>query len=241
MTLPTPPYAHAYLITGEKRLELAQTLAAALVCAQPHPPCRTCRDCRKAAQRIHPDVVWLDEAGAGMKAEAVRAMRSDAYILPNEANRKVYVLCHGELLNQTGQNILLKLIEEGPDYAAFLFLTPNPELLLPTVRSRCETLRAPGAEELARTEEGARLASWILSDASEGEILPLLVSLEKRERREIGQLLDETAARLTAAARTRPEVLPLLDRLGPVRAACEFNIGAGHLAGWIASVLGPRQ
>ena len=29
-----------------------------------------------------------------------------------------------------------------------------------------------------------------------------------------------------------------LDRLEPVRAACQFNISPGHLAGWIASVLG---
>ena len=101
----------------------------------------------------------LTERLSRLKAEAVRALRSDAFIRPNEAERKVYILCHSELLNQTGQNILLKLIEEGPAYAAFLFLTPNPEMLLPTIRSRCETLRAPGEEEQAAAGDGARLAA----------------------------------------------------------------------------------
>ena len=141
--------SHAYLLTGRDRADLATTLAAALVCTGPEPPCGQCPACRKAAQGIHPDILRLDPDGEGMKAEAVRDLRADAYIRPNEAERKVYILCNSQLLNQTGQNILLKLIEEGPPYAAFLFLTPNPELLLPTIRSRCETLRARGEE--ART------------------------------------------------------------------------------------------
>lgn len=229
--------AHAYLITGQDRAELADALAAALVCTGARPPCGACPACRKAAQGIHPDIFRLDPDGEGRKADEIRALRADAYIRPNEAERKVYILCHSELLNQTGQNILLKLIEEGPAYAAFLFLTPNPELLLPTIRSRCETLRAMGEEEQAATEDGETLAGYILSGASPAESLPFLVSLEKRERGEIAALLEETAARLTAAAREKPEVLAVLDRLAPIRAACEFNISAGHLAGWIASAL----
>ena len=136
-------------------------------------------------------------------------------------------------MNQTGQNILLKLIEEGPAYAVFLFLTPNPELLLATIRSRCEVLRALGEEEQTATEDGERLAGYILAGIPLAETLPFLVSLEKKERGEIAGLLDETVSRLTAAAKEHPE----LDRLTPIRAACEFNISAGHLAGWIASVL----
>ena len=229
--------AHAYLLTGRDRRELADTLAAALVCTGDAPPCMACTACRKATQNIHPDVVRLDPDGEGLKAEAVRDLRADAYIRPNEAQRKVYILCHSELLNPTGQNILLKLIEEGPAYAAFLFLTPNPELLLPTIRSRCETLRAPGEEEQAATEDGKILAEYILTGAAPAETLPFLVALEKRDRGEIAALLAETAARLTEAAKEDPSVLAVLDRLDPIRAACEFNISAGHLAGWIASVL----
>lgn len=229
--------SHAYLITGADREDLAGILAAAYVCTGERPPCGQCSGCRKAAQRIHPDVTWADPEGEGLKAEAVRALRSDAYILPNEAPAKVYILAHSELLNPTGQNILLKLIEEGPDYARFLFLTPNPEQLLPTVRSRCETLRASGEEARTATEDGEKLAALILTGAPPAETLPFLLTLEKRKREEIAALLDETAARLAKEIPSRPDLVPLLDELEPIRTACQYNISAGHLTGWIASIL----
>jgi len=229
--------SHAYLVVGENRRDLANTLAAAWVCTGDEPPCGQCAGCRKASLGIHPDIIRADAEGEGLKAEAVRALRSDAYIRPNEAPKKVYILEHGELLNQTGQNILLKLIEEGPSYACFLFLSPNPELLLSTIRSRCETLRAEGEETTAASEEGEKLASLILSGAGPEETLPFLISLEKKDREEISLLLEEAHGRLVQALPQRPELMKVIDRLTPIRAACEFNISSGHLTGWIASAL----
>ncbi|MGM9577786.1 MAG: hypothetical protein ACI3VS_00240 [Evtepia sp.] len=229
--------SHAYLVVGENRRTLADTLAAAWVCTGTEPPCGRCAGCRKAAQGIHPDILRADPEGEGLKAEAVRTLRSDAYIRPNEAPKKVYILEHGELLNQTGQNILLKLIEEGPAYACFLFLAPNPEMVLPTIRSRCETLRAPGPETEQASAEGEQLAELILSGAGPEETLPFLISLEKKDREAIALLLEETRTRLVRTLPQRPELLAVLEKLSPIRAACEFNISAGHLAGWIASVL----
>lgn len=229
--------SHAFLVTGEKRRELADTIAAAWVCTGEAPPCLACSGCRKAAQKIHPDIIRADPEGEGLKAEAVRALRSDAFIRPNEAPKKVYILEHSELLNQTGQNILLKLIEEGPSYACFLFLTPSPELLLTTIRSRCETLWAPGEEEAAHTEDGETLAALILAGAAPEESLPFLIALEKKERDEIARILETARSRLVEALPRRPDLMKTIDRLSPIQKACQFNISAGHLAGWIASAL----
>ena len=229
--------SHAYLVVGEARRSLADTLAAAWVCTGDAPPCGHCAGCRKAARGIHPDILRADPEGEGLKADAVRALRADAFIRPNEAPKKVYLLEHAELLNPTGQNILLKLIEEGPPYACFLFLSPNPELLLPTIRSRCETVWAGGEAARQLHEDGETLAELFLNGGDPDEALPFLVSLEKRDREDIALLLDSCAARLTRALPQRPDLLPALDRLSPIRAACEFNISPGHLAGWIASAL----
>lgn len=233
--------AHAYLVAGPGRRELADTLAAAWVCTGPTPPCGVCSGCRKAAQGIHPDILRADPQGDGLKAEAVRALRADAYIRPNEAPKKVYLLEHSELLGLSGQNILLKLIEEGPAYACFLFLTPQPEALLPTIRSRCETLWAPGPEEERAAAEvqdqGRELARLILTGADPLERLPFLIALEKREREEIQGILETAAAQLIAQLPQRPDLLPVLDRLAPIRAACGYNISPGHLSGWIAAAL----
>lgn len=230
--------SHAYLIVGEERRSLADTLAAALVCTGDGPPCGECAGCRKARKGIHPDIFRADPEGEGLKAEGVRALRSDAFIRPNEAPKKVYLLEHAELLNPTGQNILLKLIEEGPPYACFLFLSPNPEMLLPTIRSRCETLWAAGEEdETQADEEGETLAALLLNGGDGEAALPFLVSLEKKDRESIALLLDSCTARLIRTLPQRPDLLPVLDRLAPIRAACAFNISPGHLAGWIASAL----
>ena len=117
--------SHAYLVVGENRRPLAEALAAAWVCTGETPPCGHCPGCRKAGLGIHPDIIRADPEGEGLKAEEVRALRSDAYIRPNEAPKKVYLLEHSELLNPTGQNILLKLIEGGPPTPASSFSPPS--------------------------------------------------------------------------------------------------------------------
>lgn len=58
------------------------------------------------------------------------------------------------------QNVLLKLVEEGPGYAAFLFCAENPGVLLPTVRSRCVELavRPMGEENIQLLPQGPDIA-----------------------------------------------------------------------------------
>ena len=89
---------------------------------------------------IHPDINVIGDDGGDISVARVRALRSDAYIRPNEAGRKVYILENAHTMNASAQNAMLKLLEEGPPYAAFLLLTDNAAALLRTVRSRCETL-----------------------------------------------------------------------------------------------------
>ena len=137
--------SHAYLITGPAgsgKRTLAGLLAAAMVCSAPDGrPCGGCPACRKAAGGIHPDIVTVaGEDGKALTVAQVRRMRADAYIRPNEAERKVYILPDAQRMNASAQNAMLKLLEEGPPYAAFLLLAEAAGELLPTVRSRCEVL-----------------------------------------------------------------------------------------------------
>ncbi|MEG2097277.1 MAG: DNA polymerase III subunit delta [Pseudoflavonifractor sp.] len=140
--------SHAYILAGPAgsgRHTLAGILAAGLLCAAPDPalrPCGTCPACRKALAGIHPDCMktGILEEKREILVGQIRTLRSDAYIRPNEAQRKVYLIENAETMKDSAQNAMLKLLEEGPSYAAFLLLTDNAGGLLETVRSRCETL-----------------------------------------------------------------------------------------------------
>lgn len=233
-------FPNAVLLTGEKREEFSKELAVAYLCGSLHPPCHGCSHCRKVEAGIHPDLIRADTADA-VKVDPIRALRTDAYIRPNEAARKVYLLAAAEQMNANAQNAMLKLLEEGPEYACFFFLASNPERLLPTLRSRCETIRCEGELEETMEQEAQRSEFVTLLLQEGGEKMPLLtfcVSLEKKSRDELSLFLDRSIEQLAAHVRQNPVGLtPKLEALRTVRAACEVNIGAGHLSGLLMASL----
>ena len=134
--------SHAYLISGPAgsgKRTLARLLAAAMMCTGAgEKPCGSCSACKKVFGGIHPDVFEVGSDGKDISVGQARQARSDAYIRPNEGERKVYVFHNAQDMTVPAQNALLKLLEEGPAYTAFLLLTENPGSVLTTIRSRCE-------------------------------------------------------------------------------------------------------
>lgn len=136
--------SHFYLISGpcgSGKHTLARLLAAAALCRGEDRPCMRCPSCRKVMQGLHPDFITVDDPDKKtVSVELVRRAREDVFVLPNEAERKVYLFPRAHDMLPPAQNALLKLLEEPPEYAVFLLLTENPDALLPTVRSRCTML-----------------------------------------------------------------------------------------------------
>lgn len=136
--------AHFYLISGPKgsgKHTLARLLAAAALCEGQDKPCLACRSCRKVMAGAHPDFITVDDPEKKtVPVELIRKAREDMFILPNEGQRKIYLFPRGQDMGIPGQNALLKVLEEPPEYGVFLLLTDNPEKLLPTVRSRAVEL-----------------------------------------------------------------------------------------------------
>jgi hypothetical protein len=133
---------HAVILEGgseSDRLTLARRLAQALLCRGEAPPCGECADCRKALRGFHPDLTeYLAQPGdtESLKVDSVRRIRTDAYIYPNEADRRVFLLHNMQLSNEAAQNALLKILEEPPAYVRFLLTCPSATALLPTILSR---------------------------------------------------------------------------------------------------------
>lgn len=240
------PLSHAYIVTGgggESRRDYALRLAAAYLCQGADPPCGRCRHCEKVEKNIHPDVTWLSPAPGKREivADQARALRTDVYIRPNEGERKVYLIDPADALNPVAQNAILKVLEDGPAYAAFLLLTGQPGQLLETIRSRCETLTLPPEEERTDpelAEQGAELARLLL-DGSEWELARHLAALEG-EKRKGAQVLDLLAAAERAAAAQlgkRRRAAQVLRALKTCRENEVYNVGAGHMLGWLCAEL----
>lgn len=133
---------HAILLDGgdaEKRDRVALFLASAFVCSEENKPCGKCLNCIKVHSGSHPDVIISDPAGLNektFKIALVRDIRTDAFILPNEAAKKVYVMKSADKMNVQAQNALLKIIEEPPAYARFILLCDSRAAMLETIMSR---------------------------------------------------------------------------------------------------------
>lgn len=241
--------SHAYIIadpSAGKGSELARLLAQAYVCsAKGDRPCGVCSNCRKAAGNIHPDVIRVSvpEDKRSILVDQVRALRADAYIRPNEADRKVFIMEDAQTMNDSAQNALLKVLEDGPAYTAFLLLTEHPQQLLPTIRSRCETLSlmARPEEESPDGEEELRKVAAALADllmkGDEPALAEYTIALEgkKWERDSLVRVFALTEDILREGLQKQPRIiLPLLEHLRQVRQATRFHVGSGHLLGWLA-------
>ena len=129
-------------------------------------PCGVCASCRLVQAHSHPDMLVLlpealqeplgwaraDDEGAPerasksktpskeIKVEAVRTAVSFAQTTSARGRVKVVVLYPAERMNAVSANTLLKTLEEPPGNARFLLGCAAPDALLPTIRSRCQSV-----------------------------------------------------------------------------------------------------
>ena len=253
--------SHAIVLSGTGDLtDAARFIAAAHVCEGTDRPCLRCRHCRKVLEGIHPDVsVIRDTEHRELTVDAVRELRQDVYIRPNEAARKVYIIADSRQLNERDQNVLLKIVEEGPPYAAFLFCAENASVVLQTLRSRCVELKLHPAEtgEKESSEAGVELCR-LLAAGKKGSAAELMVRLEKKrlDRDGLAAMLDQARAILAAALLaqygkapegpeaalaaqlgkrlTKQRIMGTIELLQTYRGACAYNVGVSHVLGALA-------
>ena len=257
--------SHALLFTGSgDRAGLARYAAAAMECtADRGQPCGVCPACRKVGQDIHPDVITVrDPDHKNIAVDVVRSIRADAYIRPNEGRRKVYLFPDCALLTEQDQNVLLKIVEEGPPYAAFLFCAENPSQVLQTLRSRCvEVKLRPGTEEDGEPSEAAEALCRAIGSRRRGAVAELAVRLEKKklDREALAAMLERSRASFAAALLslygrqpgemdreiapflaknlTKIQIMSTIELLQKYHGECAYNVGPGHVLGALAAEL----
>lgn len=138
---------HAVLIDGASEAEreaLSHLTARMIVCEnKDRTPCGECEHCRKAKDGVHPDIITIkkpDDKKRFVKDD-VKKMVADAYLTPNEATIKVFIVKEMQQMTEESQNLLLKILEEPPRYTAFVLTSDNSNAVIGTVLSRVVRLR----------------------------------------------------------------------------------------------------
>ncbi|MBO5939413.1 MAG: hypothetical protein J6Q82_07990 [Clostridia bacterium] len=143
-------FPHACILEGAKgtgKQTIAKMTAAALVCERKNDadtpiPCLTCRNCRKILEGKFPDLIVINrEDKATLGIDAIRFLKEDVHIVPNDSDAKIYVIEDADLMTPQAQNAFLLTLEEPPSYVHFFLLCEHAELLLETIRSRAPIFR----------------------------------------------------------------------------------------------------
>ncbi|MCL2487109.1 MAG: DNA polymerase III subunit [Oscillospiraceae bacterium] len=244
-------FPHAILmegLPGSGRMTLAKLIAKAAVCtacsaegysaegysaegysaegysAEGARPCGVCSGCYKAENGIHPDITVAggDRTARSFHIGAVRGLLEDAWLIPNEAPRRVFILAEAGAMTPEAQNALLKMLEEPPPRLMFILTCENRSELLTTVQSRLLTVALAGVS----AEEGLPFLRERLPDLPPDKLAAALTLFDGR----LGQVLEalgeeDTFSRIGEIARALAEGIAaggewaLMKATGPLAAA----------------------
>lgn len=200
---------HALLLSGQAGLgkrRFAEAFAALTLCEQPRDglACGSCRGCRLWQAGSHPDFLKVEpeKVGGALKVDEIRQLGGFVGRTSGREGARVVWLAPAEAMNINAANALLKNLEEPAASVIFLLVTDAPSGLLPTIRSRCQSVTFPSpGEEVALhwLKEGGldgQSARRALALAGGAPLLALqLAEPESREARE------QFLADITALAR----------------------------------------
>ena len=127
---------------GKRAAALA--LAQTVNCPTPRDgdACGVCASCTRIARLVHADVLLIEPGDSGsIKIDQIRDAVDRTGYRPFEGRRRVVIVDDADAMIGEAQNALLKTLEEPPPSSMFVLVTARPDMLLPTVRSRCQQLR----------------------------------------------------------------------------------------------------
>ncbi|MBA3242057.1 MAG: AAA family ATPase [Acidobacteria bacterium] len=107
----------------------------------------------------HKDVGMILPSGRFIQIAAIRELERESNFRPFEGRSRIFVIDEADRMNEPASNALLKTLEEASETTRIILVTSRAASLLPTIRSRCQTVRfAPlAALELEEFMVGKRL------------------------------------------------------------------------------------
>ena len=202
--------AHAFLITGEAGS--GKTALAAKIISMINPPADAGGGANLFGEVADPEEKSLEELEGELvrivrpqgkmrqvKIDDMRELEKSFHVASAPGKWKVGVIMHADRLNPSSENAFLKTLEEPPSNCLLLLISDAPELLLPTVLSRCVRLTLMASV-------GERITSEVQDK--------LLVALASMARQGIGNISAALTLRASFSrilAKRRAEISKIND------------------------------
>src|SRR5713226_3508787 len=121
--------------------------------------CDECSSCKRISRSTFPPftddddnkerLFWSEHADVAMarpykniiRVKVMRELEREANFRPFEGAARVFIVEDADSMNDQAANALLKTLEEPPPTSHLILTTSNPTAMLPTIRSRCQTIR----------------------------------------------------------------------------------------------------
>ncbi len=131
---------------GSGRKQAALRFAKAINCTEGKKSfCNACRSCRKINAAQHPDMIVVTplDSRKTITISQIRQIIAQTGARPHEAAFRMVLITDADRMNSQAQNGLLKELEEPPENTFFILMARDRSALLPTIISRCRSLRFP--------------------------------------------------------------------------------------------------
>ncbi|WP_138206497.1 DNA polymerase III subunit delta' [Haloimpatiens lingqiaonensis] len=135
--------SHAHLIVGEDGIGKS-TIAKAMAL----------KILGKTKDMQYPDIIqWrIPKKEKSLKVDHIRELIEEINKKPHEGDKKVVIVHEAHKMTEQAQNALLKTIEEPPKGVVIILLCEKLQVILETIKSRCQihTLRALSEGEIRK-------------------------------------------------------------------------------------------
>jgi len=205
-TLQLNRLSHAYLFSGLESLgkkTLALEFIKLINCEKEgikEKPCQQCRACRMISKNSFPDLFFAAKEQGSIQISQIRELQHFLSFRPYYGHWKSVILDEAEKMTPEAQSCLLKTLEEVKGKALLILISSHPEMLLPTIYSRCQTIKFFPVSRIkirdylvnqGAPEEKAEMLSNI-SQGKPGKVIDFLLNPEKlkAETKTLKEILD---------------------------------------------------
>lgn len=138
--------SHAYLFENkgnDNYMNIVLSFVKALICPKKklnNSDCGDCCLCKRIDEGNYPEIKIIKPDGLWIKKEQLLELQLEFNKTSIEGNKRIYIILDCEKLNVHAANSMLKFLEEPVEGVIALLVTNNKELVLETIKSRCQSI-----------------------------------------------------------------------------------------------------